>query len=216
MSARSTERNLSSADATLARLQSLRQKSVARLFLVIALVFLALWLARDFLAPIGWASVIAIATWPLYTRFASRFRHRKRLAPLLFTLMVGIILLFPIFLTINEINPDRDTIAQWFRSLHENGLAVPPWLADIPFASEAATRWWQNNLGDPNSLSSWVGNIDPAKVLSWIPTLGGQFLYQLLFWFVMLTALFLLFQGGAGLSDQILEAIACLGSQAIG
>ena len=43
-------------------------------------------------------------------------------------------------------------------------------------------------------------------MLSWVPTLGGQFLYQLLFWFVMLTALFLLFQGGAGLSDQILEA----------
>ena len=210
MSAQSTGRKLSgdedSADPTLARRQSLRQKRVARFFLVIVLVFLALWLARDFLAPIGWAVVVAIATWPLYTRFASRFRHRRRLAPLLFTLMVGIILLLPIFLTINEITQDSDTIAQWFRNLHENGLAVPPWLADIPFASEAATRWWQTNLSDPNSVSSWLGNIDPAKVLSWVPTLGGQFLYQLLFWFVMLTALFVLFQGGAGLSDQILEA----------
>src|SRR5262245_64868275 len=140
MSARSTGRKLSSADATLARLQSLRQKRVARLFLVIALVFLALWLARDFLAPIGWASVIAIATWPLYTRFASRFRHRKRLAPLLFTLMVGIILLFPIFLTINEITQDRDTIAQWFRSLHENGIAVSPWLGDFPLVCAEVTR----------------------------------------------------------------------------
>ena len=120
--------------------------------------------------------------------------------------MVGIILLLPIFLTINEITQDSDTIAQWLRNLHQNGLAVPPWLADIPFASEAAIRWWQTNLSDPNSVSSWLGNIDPAKVLSWVPTLGGQFLYQLLFWFVMLTALFLLFQGGAGLSDQILEA----------
>src|SRR5262249_29280796 len=89
---------LSGDDDSFSRLQSLRQKRVARLFLVIALVFLALWLARDFLAPIGWASVIAIATWPLYMRFASRFRHRKRLAPLLFTLMVVIILLFPIMI----------------------------------------------------------------------------------------------------------------------
>src|SRR5262245_13850594 len=140
MSARSTGRKLSGDDDSFSRLQSLRQKRVARLVLVIALVFLALWLARDFLAPIGWASVIAIATWPLYTRFASRFRHRKRLAPLLFTLMVGIILLFPIFLTINEITQDRDTIAQWFRSLHENGLAVPPWLADFPLVCAEVTR----------------------------------------------------------------------------
>ena len=114
MSAQSTGRKSSgdkdSADPTLARLQSLRQKRVARFFLVIVLVFLAFWLARDFLAPIGWAVVVAIATWPLYTRFASRFRHRKRLAPLLFTLMVGIILLLPIFLTINEITQDSDTM----------------------------------------------------------------------------------------------------------
>src|SRR5262245_50297978 len=127
MSAQSTRRKLSgdndSTDPTLAQRQSLRQKRVARFFLVILLVFLALWLARDFLAPIGWAVVVAIATWPLYTRFASRFRHHKRLAPLLFTLMLGVILLLPIFLTINEITQDRDTIARWFRSLHENGLA---------------------------------------------------------------------------------------------
>ena len=152
-------------DPTLALLQSLRQKRVARFFLVIVLVFLALWLARDFLAPIGWAVVVAIATWPLYTRFASRFRHRNWLAPLLFTLMVGIILLLPIFLTINEITQDSDTIAQWFTNLHQNGLAVPPWLADIPFASGAATRWWQNNLSDPNSVSSWLGNIDRKSVV---------------------------------------------------
>jgi predicted PurR-regulated permease PerM len=81
-----------SADPTLARRQSLRQRSVARFVLVIVLVFLALWLARDFLAPIGWAVVVAIATWPLYTRFASRFRHHERLAPLLFTLTAALVL----------------------------------------------------------------------------------------------------------------------------
>ena len=211
MSAQSPRRKLSSDEGSvppkLALRQSPQQKKVARLLLVLVLALLALWLARDFLAPIGWAVIVAIATWPLYVRFASRFREpTPTLAPLLFTLMVGIILLLPIFLTINEITQDSDTIAQWFRNLHENGLAVPPWLTDMPVAGEAATRWWQTNLSDPNSVSSWLGSVDPGKVFSWIPTLGGQFLYQLLFWFVMLTALFLLFQRRAGLSDEILEA----------
>src|SRR5262245_53305274 len=144
MSAQSTRRKLSgdndSTDPTLALRQSLPQKRLARFFLVTVLVFIALWLARDFLAPIGWAVVVAIATWPLYTRFASRFRHRKRLAPFLFTFMVGIILLLPIFLTINELTQDRDTIAQWFRSLHENGIAVSPWLGDFPLVCAEVTR----------------------------------------------------------------------------
>jgi predicted PurR-regulated permease PerM len=210
MSAQSPRRKLSSDEGSatpkLALRQSPRQKKAARFVLVIILALLAVWLARDFLAPIGWAVVVAIATWPVYLRFASQFRDAPpAFAPLLFTLIVGVMLLLPIFLAINQVAQDTDTIAQWFKDLQRNGIAVPPWLSEIPVAGEAVSRWWQSNLSDPNAASSWLGSLDPAKVLSWIPTLGGQFLYQLLFWFVMLTALFLLFQGGAGLADHLLE-----------
>jgi predicted PurR-regulated permease PerM len=211
MSAQSPRRKLRSDEGStppkLALRQSPRQKKVARLVLVLVLALLAFWLARDFLAPIGWAVIVAIATWPLYVRFASRFREpTPTLAPLLFTIVVGVMLLLPIFLTVNEVAQDSDTIAQWFKNLQQHGIAVPPWLSEIPVAGEAVSRWWQTNLSNPNAASSWLGSFDPAKVLSWIPALGGQFLYQLLFWFVMLTALFLLFQRGATLSDQFLEA----------
>src|SRR5262245_29382071 len=64
-----------SAHPKLALRQSPRQKRAARFVLVIVLSLLAAWLARDFLAPIGWAVVVAIATWPLYLRFAARFRE---------------------------------------------------------------------------------------------------------------------------------------------
>jgi predicted PurR-regulated permease PerM len=210
MSAQSPKRKLSSdagsAKSKLALRQRPRQKKAARFVLVIILVFLALWLARDFLAPIGWAIVVVIATWPLYVRFASQIRDPSPVfAPLLFTFMVGVMLLLPIFLAINEIAQESDTIAQWFKNLQQNGIAVPAWLREIPVAGEAASRWWQTNLSDPHSAGSWLASLDPAKVLSWVPTLGGQFLYQLIFWFVMLTAIFLLFQGGAGLADQILN-----------
>jgi predicted PurR-regulated permease PerM len=208
MSAQSSRRkssgNEDNANRKLALRQNPRQKKVARLVLVIILVVLALWLAGDFLTPIGWAAVVAIATWPLYGRFASRFRN-PILAPLLFTIVVGVTLLLPIFLLVNEIALESGTLAQWFKNLQQNGIAVPSWLKEIPVAGEAISRWWQTNLSEPHAAGNWLGSFDPAKILSWIPTLGSQFLYQLLFWFVMLTALFLLFQRGAKLADQLLD-----------
>src|SRR5262245_45885304 len=175
-----------SAHPKLALRQSPRQKRAARFVLVIVLSLLAAWLARDFLAPIGWAVVVAIATWPLYLRFAACFREPTPvLAPLLFTFMVGVVLLLPLFLAINEIGQESDTIAKWFKNLQQVGIALPPWLRQIPIAGEAVSRWWQTNLSDPHAASSWLGSLDPTKVFSWLPILGSQFLYQLLFWFVM-------------------------------
>jgi hypothetical protein len=67
-------------------------------------------------------------------------------------------LLLPIFLTINEVTQDSDTIAQWFKNLQQHGIAVPPWLSEIPVAGEAVSRWWQTNLSNPNAASSWLGS----------------------------------------------------------
>ena len=39
-----------------------------QLYLTVFIVLLALWIARDFLTPIAWAVVLAMAEWPLYAR----------------------------------------------------------------------------------------------------------------------------------------------------
>ena len=49
------------------------------------LLALALWIAADFLAALIWAGIFAIATWPLYVRFASRtFRKSTAYVPAAF------------------------------------------------------------------------------------------------------------------------------------
>lgn len=39
-----------------------------QLYLTVAIMLLALWMALPFLTPIAWAAVFAIAEWPLYKR----------------------------------------------------------------------------------------------------------------------------------------------------
>lgn len=53
-----------------------RARMASRILLAVLLVLLSLWLAQEFLAPLGWAVVIAITTWPLYLRFAEHIPGR--------------------------------------------------------------------------------------------------------------------------------------------
>src|SRR4051812_27834796 len=73
-------------------------QAVIQAAIAVAVVLLALWVARDFLVALIWAGVIAITTWPIYVRFAQLVSGRPSslLASLLFTCIIGVVLLVPI------------------------------------------------------------------------------------------------------------------------
>src|SRR6266550_5566551 len=78
-----------------------RTRAAARTAIAILVVLLAAWVARDFLVALTWAGLIAITAWPIYIGFARLiFAGRSpTLAPLLFTLLTGLVLVVPIALT---------------------------------------------------------------------------------------------------------------------
>lgn len=73
-------------------------RMIARTVLTVALVTLALWVGSDFLQALGWAAILSITTWPLYSRFVAFFGRIRSpiIAPLLFTFIVGVLLLLPL------------------------------------------------------------------------------------------------------------------------
>jgi hypothetical protein len=72
-----------------------RTRAVTRAAIADMVMLLAAWVARDFLVALTWAAVIAIATWPIYIRFATHLLGKRSatLASLLFTFLTGVILL---------------------------------------------------------------------------------------------------------------------------
>ena len=90
-------------------------RRLGRVALAVTLFLLGLWIARDFLVALAWAVVIAIATWPLYTRWVTFHsdQRRKGLAPLLFTLLTGIALLAPLALIAVEVGREGRAILEW-------------------------------------------------------------------------------------------------------
>lgn len=179
----------------------------ARTTFALLLLLLGLWVARDFVTALAWAAVIAITTWPLYGRFAALISTRRSrvIAPLVFTLLVGILLFVPVALAANELGRESERIVQWVTQLRESGIPVPGWIAQLPLAGEYAAQWWRANLADPQAAGVLLGGINKDSAAAWTSALGGQLLHRLLHFLFTLIALFFLLRDGAWIAGRVLE-----------
>src|ERR1700730_16051019 len=113
-----------------------RARAISRTAFSILLGLAALWVASDFLPALTWATVIAITTWPIYIRFTALIHGGRSpaLAALLFTLLIGVVLLVPIILTVHQIAQGSDAVVLRLGQLREDGLSVPIWVVQLSIA----------------------------------------------------------------------------------
>lgn len=172
--------------------------------IAVAVMLLALWVARDFLVAMIWAGVIAITTWPFYVRFAQLISGRPSslLASLLFTCIIGLVLLIPIVLTVRQVAQGSDAFVHVLNSLRESGVVVPGWLVQLPIAGEYLDLWWRANLSNPEALKEWLRGVNIENLTSWTGTLGGALLHRLFLFAITLIALSLMLRDGIWLADR--------------
>jgi predicted PurR-regulated permease PerM len=183
-----------------------RVQVVARATFAILLVLLALWVANEFLPALIWAAVIAITSWPIYTRFAPAIGRSRVLAPLLFTLLTAFVLLVPVILAVHQIAQGSDDFTAWVSRLRENGLPVPSWVTQLPIVGEYLDRWWQANFSNPRNMVEWLRGINLQSITAWTSALGGALLHRLFLFLITLIALFAVLRDGARLADSALGA----------
>ena len=195
------------ADATAKLPVDAGSRQIGRAALAAFLLCLVVWVAWSFLPALAWASMIAVTTWPLYVRFTALFGPRtgQSVAALLFTLLVGIVLLIPIVLLLRQAAQDSQTILQGINQLRENGIPVPSWVSQLPMAGEQAAIWWRSNLSDPKAVEGWLAGINLENAGGWIGAFGGQLLHRIAMFFFSLIALFFLYRDGPWIGAQLLD-----------
>jgi predicted PurR-regulated permease PerM len=182
-------------------------REITRAIAAAGLVMLAVWVVRDFLVPLTWAGLIAVTVWPIYSRFASLMpAERDLLAPLLFTLLMGLVLIIPLTSATYQISLGSAAFASTLRELQGSGLPVPSWLAQLPIAGEYLDTWWRNNLGNPQTLRGWLGHLNIESITVWARVLSGAVLQGLFHFCIMLLALFFFLRRGATLVTLLLIA----------
>jgi predicted PurR-regulated permease PerM len=178
---------------------------LSRLVLATLLVLLGLWILHRFLPALAWATILAIALWPLYLRLQRVLppRGHQVLAPLLVTLLVGLVLILPLVYAAIELARESGSFFRYIGEVRHSGLQMPPWLPQLPGIGHPIAGWWQANLSDPQTMKELFGRIFTNVRANSASELGGEIFHRIiLFGFTLLT-LFFLFRDGAALSLQL-------------
>src|ERR1700744_290770 len=176
-----------------------------RIVFALVLLALGLWTAASFLPPLIWATILAVALWPLYLKFASRFMDGPSpAAAMLFTVLVALILITPISLAVYTIAEQSDMLLNWFKRAREGGIEVPDWVARLPIAAESTQQWWRANLSDPKAATAWLKSLNAENVSDLFTTFGGQLIHRLFMLFFSLLALFALLRHGRAVASRVL------------
>jgi predicted PurR-regulated permease PerM len=180
---------------------------ISRILAASALALLGLWLLRHFLAALAWATILAIALWPLYWRAERAFppRGRRIALPLAATLLIGLGLIVPLAFAGMQVAHETGSLLRYVAELRHSGLPTPGWLMRIPGVGAPLADWWRDHLNDPQTIKALFGRVfthipaDSARVI------GIEVLHRLVIFGFTLLTLFFLFRDGDALSRQLLR-----------
>jgi predicted PurR-regulated permease PerM len=167
------------------------------------IVVLALWILHGFIEALLAACIAAVASWPLYTRFANRFppRLRASLAPLAFTCVMIVFVLAPMVFAAGALLGEAHALLQQIAAADQRGIALPQWLADVPLIGPWMLARWQSELAHPGTLLLWAQQTDPARLLGWAQSIGQFSTRHALIIVFTILLLFFLYQHGEALAQ---------------
>jgi predicted PurR-regulated permease PerM len=165
---------------------------------------LSVWILHSFLQAVLAACVTAIASWPLYKRFALRVaRHAGRSATsLMFTLTMTVLVLAPLTFAIGALVTEAQGLLMEIAAADRKGIGVPQWLENAPLVGHWAAARWRSEIAYPGALTVWMQRADTTALLGWAESLG-QFMarHAFIIGFTILL-LFSLYQEGESLAAR--------------
>lgn len=184
-----------------------RMQGTARLALVLGLLALGVWTIHNFLPALVWASILAIAVWPLYRRL--RRRNPKPdpvLLPAVFTLATAIALGLPFLVLAVEAGREGHDLLLLVQHFTQEGIAVPDWVDHLPFGSAQVSAWWKDNLSVPVPAADILRRVNRGSVLVIGRQFGAEIAHRMVIFFFMLMTLFFLLRSGESLIRDLLHA----------
>lgn len=150
-------------------------RTVLQLLAIGALIASSLWIMRPFLVALIWASMIAVATWPLMLRIESRLAGLRSLAVAFMTAALLLLLLVPLYVAITALITNAPALVNWSAGLATSTLPPPPaWLESLPLVgAPAAARWHELVAVGPGGVMTQLAPYAQRAALWLVSHLGG-------------------------------------------
>jgi predicted PurR-regulated permease PerM len=183
-----------------------RRQATARVLVACVIVAAASWTIRSFLPGVAWACILAIATWPVYRRAEARApqRWRRTLVPALVTTAIAAVFVVPFGWGVAHAVGDGRSVVGWVMHARSFGVAPPAWLGRLPFGSQQATDWWNDNLADPDDVQALTRSTRVDAALGYGRHLGALAARTGTTFAITILFLFFLYRDGASVAANLL------------
>ena len=178
------------------------RQAVARLAFGAVVVVLALWTFADYLPALGWAGVIAIATWRFYHRVRGGARHGAGL-PALFAVGIGLVFLAPVVGLGWFVESQGVAAAHWIEEARKSGVPVPEGVENLKWIGPGVAAWWRDNLADPASANNLVRGFDKTPLIEMSRHVGIAAGRRVIVFLFTILALFFMYRDGDALADAL-------------
>jgi predicted PurR-regulated permease PerM len=165
---------------------------------------------REFLSALIWATVLAVAVWPLYQRLKQRCpkRGHSLVLPGMFTLGIALIFVLPFVLAVIRAGQEARSVIAWIEAARQGGIPEPAILAQLPFFGTQVRQWWVDNLADPDAAIELLNRLNKPEYLSAGREFGIAVVHRVVIFGFCLLTVFFLFKDGDSLAEQLRRASA--------
>ncbi len=190
-------------------MNDIQKKDLVRNTLIIvligALLAACLWIMSPFLPALIWASMIAIATWPLLLIVQKKVKGRR---PAVMVMMGLLILVFviPFTLAVGTIIENAPQLTALGKQLVSLEIPPPPdWTERVPLVGNSVTELWQKAAA--TDQGEFAKRLTPyvSKVAGWIVAQAGSFGLILIHFILTLILTALLYMNGEAAAKMVLR-----------
>ena len=169
------------------------------------ILLMSLWVLRSFAAPLTWAAILAVASWPTYRGFVNRLpaKWAPIATPALFTALMVLLVLGPMTFAFIALMTQAQARARQVVLANKEGLATPAWLQAVPIIGAWLADQWNAILGTPNGVALWLQSADRASLVQSAQLLGRFVAHHLFVAAFTVLTLFFLYRGGEALAGNI-------------
>jgi predicted PurR-regulated permease PerM len=128
--------------------------TIARIGLVLGLMFATLLVLQPFLVPMAWAGVVAYMTWGIYARVRRETGH-PAITAALFALFVLLLFGLPAVWMMVAVAEQATRLADALQAWVAGGAKLPAWIVGLPYIGSYLSDLYDGALLD-------IGTVEPA------------------------------------------------------
>lgn len=179
-------------------------KELISISLSVAILAMTVFIVHHFLPSLIWASVIVIATYPLYKRWRKFFGNWHNLSAFLFTLILALLFLLPLSWIVTILIKEFHFFINYLHHINKAGGAAPTFIQELPLIGSDLVSYWDNHIGQPGNVKSFFANMHLSLTTShYIKQVGGSVLHRSVQVGFTLLSVFFFYRDGDALFAQI-------------